>query len=69
MPRCRNESAGLTVRRDEGDVEHSVQYVETRGARFALHCFGSGTPVIVLHGGFRDGRVWIEIAEVGQSAM
>lgn len=44
-------------------MEDNVRYVEARGARFAVHCFGSGTPVVALHGGFRNGRVWIEIAE------
>ena len=44
-------------------MEDNIRYVETRGARFAVHCFGSGTPVLALHGGFRTGRAWIDIAE------
>jgi pimeloyl-ACP methyl ester carboxylesterase len=44
-------------------MEHSIRYVETRGARFAVHSYGSGTPVLALHGGFATGRVWIDIAK------
>jgi pimeloyl-ACP methyl ester carboxylesterase len=41
----------------------NIRFVEARGARFAVRCFGSGTPVLALHGGFGTGQVWIEAAE------
>src|SRR5688572_11911530 len=35
-----------------------MQYVEVRGRRLAYHRAGAGEPLVLLHGGWSDGRSW-----------
>jgi pimeloyl-ACP methyl ester carboxylesterase len=37
---------------------HDVSSVEARGRRLAYHRAGAGPPLLLLHGGWSDGRFW-----------